>query len=72
MCVTGVTAAVTLSWQLRSEHTTSLLRRIRQLLALNGRAGSHHILGPRPLEPHFYKARQPLPLLSLPAYEHEV
>jgi hypothetical protein len=29
-------------------------------------------MGPRPLEPHFYKARQPLPLLSLPAYEHEV
>jgi hypothetical protein len=35
-----------------------------------GTAGARWV---RPLEPHFYMARQPLPtLLSLPAYEHEV
>jgi len=29
-------------------------------------------MGPCPVEPHFCKARQPLPPLSLPAFEHEV
>jgi hypothetical protein len=35
-----------------------------------GTAGGAWVRGP--LEPHFYKARQALPPLSVPAYEQEV